>query len=115
MIEWDEAKRQRNLARHNIDLIDGEVLFDGRPIVTVSSPRGEELRFVTTGLIGSKFYTLVWTARGPATRLISLRRARDAEERLHRARHERGNPGDDRAGREPVQLGGGAGDEPGRG
>ncbi len=88
MIEWDEPKRQRNLARHNIDLIRGDELFDGRPIVTFPSPRGDELRFVTTGLIDGKFYTLVWTARATATRLISLRRARNAEERLHRARHE---------------------------
>jgi uncharacterized DUF497 family protein len=88
MIEWDEAKRQRNLARHNIDLIRGDELFDGRPIVTFPSPRGDELRFVTTGLIDGKFYTLVWTERATATRLISLRRARNAEERLHRARHE---------------------------
>jgi uncharacterized DUF497 family protein len=85
--EWDETKRQRNLVRHKLDLIRGRDLFDGRPIVTFPSPRGEELRFVTTGLIGGKFHTLVWTARDEATRLISLRRARDAEERNHRARH----------------------------
>jgi len=87
LFEWDETKRQRNLARHKLDLIDADVLFDGRPEVTSTSPRGGELRFVTTGLIGDKFHTLVWTARGNAIRLISFRRARDAEERNYRARH----------------------------
>jgi uncharacterized DUF497 family protein len=87
LFEWDETKRQRNLARHKLDLIRGRDLFDGRQTVTAPSPREGEPRFVTTGLIGDKFHTLVWTARGEAIRLISLRRARDAEERNYRARH----------------------------
>ncbi len=84
--EWDEAKRARNLDRHRLDLIDGALLFDGRPVVTFPSPRGDELRFSTTGFIGTKFYTVVWTERGDAIRLISFRRARHAEEREHQAR-----------------------------
>lgn len=86
LFEWDEGKRARNLDRHKLDLIDGQMLFDGRPVVTYPSPRSGEARFVTTGEIGGKFYSVVWTARAAATRLISFRRARDAEERAHRAR-----------------------------
>ena len=85
--EWDETKRLHNLVRHKLDLIDAAVLLDGRLTVTFPSPRDGELRFVTTGLIDGKFHTLVWTARDEATRLISFRRARDAEERNYRARH----------------------------
>jgi uncharacterized protein len=66
MLEWDENKRLINLERHRLDLI--------------------ELRFVTIGLIRSKFFALVWTERGNATRLVSFRRARVGEERAHRAR-----------------------------
>ena len=32
------------------------------------SPRDDELRLVTIGLIGTKFYAVVWTERGEATR-----------------------------------------------
>ena len=39
-----------------------------------------------TGEIGGKFYSVVWTVRAAGPRLISFRRARDAEERAHRAR-----------------------------
>jgi uncharacterized DUF497 family protein len=85
--EWDETKRQRNVARHKLDLVDAEVLFDGRPVVTFPSPRDGEPRFVTTGLTDGRFHTVVWTERGEATRLISFRRARDAEERDYRQRH----------------------------
>ena len=59
--EWDENKRLSNIARHGIDLADGELLLKGGPIVTVSSPRDGEPRFVSTGPIGSKFFTVVWT------------------------------------------------------
>lgn len=86
IFEWDEGKRARNLDRHKLDLIDGQMLLDGRPVVTHPSPRGGEPRFVTTREIGGKFHSVVWTERAAATRLISFRRARDAEERAHRAR-----------------------------
>ena len=84
---WDEAKRAANLARHGLDFIDATALFDGRPGVTFPSPRGNEARFLTTGRLGAVFVTLVWTERSEAIRLISFRRARDAETRAYRARH----------------------------
>lgn len=84
--EWDDTKRRLNLARHALDLIDAQDLFDGRPVITYPSPRGEEMRFVTVGPIGARFYAVVWTDRDGAIRLISFRRARDAETRLHHAR-----------------------------
>ena len=86
IFEWDEAKRKISRGKHKLDLIDGQFLFDGRPVVTYPSSRGDEARFVTIGLIGPKFYAVVWTERSGATRLISFRRARDGEERAYRAR-----------------------------
>jgi uncharacterized protein len=64
-----------------------EVLFDGRPIVTAPSPREAEERYITTGEIDGRFFTAVWTWRGDAIRLISMRRARNEEEERHRAAH----------------------------
>ncbi len=87
IFEWDANKRMSNLAKHGLDLLLGTVLFDGRPIYTYPSPRGDEPRPVTVGLISNDLVALVWTARTDATRLISLRRARDAEKREYRARH----------------------------
>jgi uncharacterized DUF497 family protein len=84
--EWDDDKRDVNHERHKLDLIDAQHLFDGRVVITRSSPRGDEVRFVTVGRIGSKVYAVVWTERDGATRLISFRRARDAEERAYRTR-----------------------------
>ena len=83
--EWDENKRAINLAEHGLDLIDATPLFDGRPVFTYPSPRHGEERFVTVGQLTNRFFAVVWTERVDAIRLISFRRARDAEERKYRA------------------------------
>lgn len=83
--EWDENKRAANLRKHGLDLLAGAALFDGRPVYVYPSPRFPEQRFLTIGLLNDEFVALVWTGRGPATRLISLRRARNAEKRAYRA------------------------------
>jgi len=38
--EWSEAKRVAVLEARGLDFIDAEILFDGRPLHTVASPRG---------------------------------------------------------------------------
>ena len=85
--EWDEAKRQVNLAKHGVEFLDAAALFDGRPVVTVVGRHPDEPRFLTTGELDGRFYPAVWTWRGDAVRLRSARRARDAERRAHRSRH----------------------------
>lgn len=87
LFEWDETKRQSNVAKHKLDLQRGTELFDGRRVLTYSSPRDDEERFVTVGLVANEFVALAWTRRGDAVRLISLRRARDGEKRAYRASH----------------------------
>ena len=85
--ESDDAKRRSNLAKHGIDFRDARRLFDGRPVVTTRSPHPNEERYLTTGIIGGRFVTAVWTRREAAIRNISARRARDAEARAYRALH----------------------------
>lgn len=86
---WDEDKHRANLAKHRIDFVDMQALFDGRPDYTSESPRFGETRFATTGELDGQFYTVIWTWRGDVVRLISARRARDGEERAYRAAHGR--------------------------
>lgn len=49
LFEWDENKREINRERHRLDLTDGQMLFDGRPVVSYPSPRDDEQRVVTVG------------------------------------------------------------------
>jgi uncharacterized DUF497 family protein len=85
--EWDEDKRQINLWKHGLDFEEVEQIFDGRPQHTKPSKNAGESRSVTTAIVDDRFVTVVWTERGEKYRVISLRRARDAEKRQYRALH----------------------------
>ena len=82
--EWDEIKRQQNLAKHGIDFPRAALVFDGRPAVMVYSPRTGEDRWQTTADIEGRLVTVIWTWRGGRCRIISARKARDAEARAYR-------------------------------
>lgn len=73
------------LAERGIDfLLVAFELFDGRPLLTVPTPRDED-RFLSMGLIEGKFFAFVWTWRAGAVRIITARRARDAEAKRYGA------------------------------
>jgi len=84
MFEWNEGKRESNLIKHKLDFVDACQLFDGRIVINLPARSDVEQRVLTVGLIGSKFYTVVWTQRGMARRIISFRRSRDEEKREYK-------------------------------
>lgn len=77
--EWDEAKREGNFSKHGLDFIRAAELFDGRAMLTMDSPRGEEMRFRSTCAWEGVHLTVIRHLRDEARRIISLRRARDGE------------------------------------
>jgi uncharacterized DUF497 family protein len=83
--EWSEAKRLAVLDARRLDFLDGCRLFDGRLILTVPSPRSGEQRWVSIGELDSELIAVVWTRRGEAIRIITMRKARDEEKRRYRA------------------------------
>ena len=88
IFEWDEVKREKVLSERGIDFLDlAAALFDGRPVITMPSRRGDEARFITIGLVEGRSFALVWIGRGEAVRLITARRARDGEEGTYHAIH----------------------------
>jgi hypothetical protein len=83
---WDESKRKWVLAERGIDFfLVADALFDGRPLLTVPTHRDDEERFLSIGAIEAKFFTVIWTWRDGAIRIITARRARDGEEKRYRA------------------------------
>jgi hypothetical protein len=82
--EWDENKRLLNLRDHEVDFIDMVQIFDGRPTFTYHSPRNNEDRWGTVGIVKGKFYLVVWTKRADRRRIISAYRADDWEIREYR-------------------------------
>ena len=81
--EWDEAKRESNLAKHGVDFVDVPPLFDG-VTVTVLDDRFDygEHRFITLGILRGIVLAVAPTETDDLIRLISVRRAtRNEEER----------------------------------
>ena len=83
--EWWEAKRLAVLRDRGLDFLDARRLFDGRDNYAVPSPRGGEQRWVSVGELDKVMVAVVWTRRGDAVRIITMRRARDEEKRRYRA------------------------------
>jgi uncharacterized protein len=74
LFEWDESKRQTNLAKHGIDFRDALRVFDGPVFESVNRRRGEE-RIVAIGSMEGIEIVLVYVALGKQRRIISARRA----------------------------------------
>jgi uncharacterized DUF497 family protein len=75
-IEFDAVKDEANVAKHGVSLALAAEL---NIIRYAKSQRGHEKRIRAFGLIGGKFYCLVFTFRPNAIRVISLRRAHREE------------------------------------
>ncbi|HEX7388700.1 MAG TPA: BrnT family toxin [Acidiphilium sp.] len=82
--EWDERKRLANIEKHGLDFIDAIELFETSHLTGPARTVAEEDRFLAVGLIGDVHVAAIFTHRGDTIRLISLRRARNAErQRYH--------------------------------
>ena len=82
--EWDEVKRQNNLAKHGVDFADLEPLFDGDTVTVVDDrfDYGED-RFITLGLVNGIVLVVVHTESRTAIRIISARKATKNEEKSY--------------------------------
>ena len=83
--EWHEAKLESNLAKHGLHFKIAHELFDGRPMLSTSVVRENVYRYCSVAVWRDRFVTTIWTWRGNTRRIISMRRARDAEKRAYRA------------------------------
>jgi uncharacterized DUF497 family protein len=83
--EWSEAKRMAVLEARGLDFIDAEMLFDGRALYTVASPRLAEERWLSVGELNGRLVAVVWTRRSETIRIITMRRARNEEKERYRA------------------------------
>ncbi|OCW59040.1 BrnT family toxin [Hoeflea olei] len=77
--EFDPNKSVSNLSKHGIDFDRAQALWDDpwmleAPVVTEDEPR-----FISIGKIDGRHWAAIWTPRGSAVRIISVRRARKEE------------------------------------
>jgi uncharacterized DUF497 family protein len=82
LIEFDADKRDTTLGQRGLDFARAAEIFSGRHYT------GEDLRedyaeprYITVGLLDGRMVVMVWTPRGEARRIISLRKANDREQK----------------------------------
>jgi uncharacterized protein len=86
-IEFDPDKRQTTLDHRGLDMARAAEIFAGATL-TVDDDRKDygEQRFITIGSLGGRMVVSVWTSRGAARRIISLRKANDREKAIYNNR-----------------------------
>lgn len=83
-LEFDVEKRNKTLKERGLDFARAVDVFDGIHF-TGQDTRMEyaEDRFITVGTLDSRLVVLVWTPRGEARRIISMRKANDREKAIY--------------------------------
>lgn len=86
-ISFDPAKRNDTLANRGLDFADAGEVFDG-PVFEQDDDRFDygERRIITVGLLRDRMVVLVWTPRGAARHIISMRKANDREQARYQSR-----------------------------
>lgn len=77
--EYDPAKSASNLSKHGIDFDQAQTLWGDPWMLEAPANTEDEPRFLSIGKIEGKHWTAIWTPRGEAVRIISVRRARKEE------------------------------------
>lgn len=81
--EWDPAKSATNRAKHGIDFVDAQSLWQDVARLEVHARTGDEPRWLVIGDIGGKYWSAVVTYREQKIRIISVRRSRKEEVALY--------------------------------
>ena len=77
--EFDPAKSAANRAKHGIDFVGAQAIWNDHERIEVPARTDDEARFAVIGQIDSVLWTAFVTYRAERIRIISVRRARDEE------------------------------------
>ena len=80
-IEYDRAKPALTLQARDLDMAAAAEIF-ATELLTIEDDRQDygETRFATFGFLDGRMVVIIWTTRGAARRIISLRKANDREQ-----------------------------------
>jgi uncharacterized DUF497 family protein len=86
-ITFDRAKRERALRERALDFRDALHVFAGSTL-NVRDRRQDygEVRWLTVGYLAGRMVMVVWTPRGKARRIISMRKCNEREQAQYRDR-----------------------------
>ena len=78
--EFDPAKSAANQAKHGIDFVEAQELWNDPERLEIPARSVDESRLQVVGKIGDTVWSAFVTPRDTRIRIISVRRARDEEE-----------------------------------
>lgn len=86
-IEFDPEKRDRTLHERGLDFARASEVFTDRHLTLEDARRNyQESRYITIGTLDGRLVVIVWTPRGKARRIISMRKANEREQTRHASR-----------------------------
>jgi uncharacterized DUF497 family protein len=90
LIEYDARKRQATLDERGLDFEDFPVVLNSPCRITWTDDRINygEVREITMGELAGRLVIIVHTKRGNATRIISMRKANEREQRWFKKQFE---------------------------
>lgn len=82
--EWDDNKNETNIRRHGIDFHDATLIFEHSMLIKPDTRKDYgERRLVGLGMLFEVVIVIVFTKRGNAIRVISIRRANRNERKIY--------------------------------
>jgi hypothetical protein len=83
VFEFDPRKSEQNRAKHGIDFVEAQQLWNDSNLLEIPARTEDETRFVVIGQIDRKHWSAVITYRSDVIRIISVRRSRVEEVSLY--------------------------------
>lgn len=80
--EYDPLKSEINTKKHGVSFEEARLLWTV-PSIEIQARTVDEPRFMMIGKMNGKCYSCIYTVRGSAIRIISVRRSRRKEEALY--------------------------------
>lgn len=80
---FDPSKSAKNLVNHGIDFNQAKLAWMDLEAVTIQARTEGEERFAKIAKIEGKIWTVIFTKRNGAVRIISARRARQKEQEIY--------------------------------
>lgn len=81
--KWDAKKSSANKTKHGIDFETAKNIWLDENRVEIHAPHPVEDRRIIIGKHHNKLWTTIYTMRGDAIRIISVRRTRKKEAELY--------------------------------
>jgi len=83
VFEFDSLKSELNKGKHGIDFTAAQQLWGDPGRVVIPARTSDEPRYLLIGMVSGKCWSAVFTLRGEAVRIISVRRSRPEEVEIY--------------------------------